>query len=97
MFRPGFHRPPRGCQFLAVARVWRTFTVKVVLWLGFGVQLCFSSDKAFVKVKLWPERNDGLRQASGSDVNLAKQGPVKIIARVRGIQGFTDNKRQAEF
>ena len=43
-------RPPRGGQFLAVARVWRTFTVKVVLWLGFGVQLRLTSDKVLVKV-----------------------------------------------
>ena len=26
-------------QILAVARVWRTFTVKAVLWLGCGVEL----------------------------------------------------------
>ena len=50
MLRPGFRRPPRGGQILAVAWVWRTFTVKVVLWLGFGVQLRLTSDKVLVKV-----------------------------------------------
>ena len=50
MQRPGKNRPPRGGQILAVARVWRTFTVKVVLWLGFGVQLRLTSDKVLVKV-----------------------------------------------
>ena len=39
MQRLGKNRPPRGGQILAVARVWRTFTVKAVLWLGFGVEL----------------------------------------------------------
>ena len=45
-----FPRPPRPGQILAVARVWRTFTVDAVLWLGFGVQLRLTSDKALVKV-----------------------------------------------
>ena len=35
-------------QILAVARVWRTFTVKAVLWHGLGVQLRLSSDKLLV-------------------------------------------------
>ena len=34
-----FPGPQRPGLILAVARVWRTFTVKAVLWLGFGVEL----------------------------------------------------------
>ena len=45
-----FPRPPRPGPILAVARVWRTFTVKVVLWLGFGVLLRLTSHKVLVKV-----------------------------------------------
>ena len=45
-----WNRPPRGCQILAVARVWRTFTVRNVLWLESGVQLRLTSDKVLVKV-----------------------------------------------